>query len=161
MQEEVQIDGSRRRSRGLLAAFFVGAGVNHFVMPRAYEAIVPPSLAKDAGRVVQISGIAEVAGGLGVLLPWTRRAAGRGARGAAGGGVPREPLHGPNPRALRADPALGAVRAPAAAADDDVVGMDRHAAMSSPLRDAGPPPRAGAPTGVFHEPGFDAAMFGG
>lgn len=68
----------RRRSRRLLAAFFIGAGVNHFVNPRLYEAIVPPSLQDDAGRIVQASGVAEIAGGLGVLLPFTRRLSGVG-----------------------------------------------------------------------------------
>ncbi len=56
----------------------MGAGVNHFVMPRAYEAIVPPSLPGGAKRVVVISGIAEIAGGAGVLMPRTRRTAGMG-----------------------------------------------------------------------------------
>jgi uncharacterized membrane protein len=60
----------------LLAAFFVGSGVNHFVMPRAYEQIVPPSLQAEAGRVVEVSGVAEIAGGLAVLMPGTRRLAG-------------------------------------------------------------------------------------
>jgi uncharacterized membrane protein len=63
-------------SRGLLGAFFVGAGINHFVNPRFYEAIVPPSLAHDAKRVVRVSGVAELAGGVGVLLPRTRRLSG-------------------------------------------------------------------------------------
>jgi uncharacterized membrane protein len=69
-------DGGRSRSRGLLAAFFLSAGVNHFVNPRFYEAIVPPTLKHDAKRIVQVSGVAELAGGLGVLLPFTRRLAG-------------------------------------------------------------------------------------
>jgi uncharacterized membrane protein len=68
--------GEGGRSRRLLAAFFVGSGVNHFVMPRAYEQIVPPSLQGDAGRVVALSGVAEIAGGLAVALPRTRRLAG-------------------------------------------------------------------------------------
>jgi uncharacterized membrane protein len=67
-----------RRSRLLLGLAFVGAGVNHFAMPRAYEAIVPPSMKSRAGSLVAISGVAEIAGGLGVLVPWTRRAAGLG-----------------------------------------------------------------------------------
>lgn len=66
------------RSRRLLGAFFIGAGINHFVNPGFYEAIVPPSLKHDAKRVVQVSGVAEVAGGLGVLLPFTRRLSGLG-----------------------------------------------------------------------------------
>ncbi len=63
-------------SRKLLASFFVGAGVNHFASPRFYRAIVPPPLQDEAKRVVEISGVAEVLGGIGVLLPRTRRAAG-------------------------------------------------------------------------------------
>jgi len=63
-------------SRRLLAAFFIGSGVNHFVMPRSYELIVPPRLKDDARLLVQVSGVAEVAGGVGVLLPATRRSAG-------------------------------------------------------------------------------------
>jgi uncharacterized membrane protein len=68
----------KRRRRGWLALglAFLGAGVNHFVMPRAYERIVPPSLKPRARSIVAVSGVAEIAGGLGVLLPWTRRPAG-------------------------------------------------------------------------------------
>jgi uncharacterized membrane protein len=64
------------RSRRLLAAFFIGSGLNHFVIPRAYEQIVPPRLQGEAGRVVALSGVAELAGGVGVLLPSTRRLSG-------------------------------------------------------------------------------------
>ncbi len=66
------------RSWRLLANLFIGAGVNHFVMPRAYEQIVPPQLREHSRRIVQISGVAEIAGGVGVLLPRTRRASGVG-----------------------------------------------------------------------------------
>jgi uncharacterized membrane protein len=68
----------RTRSRRLLAAFFIGSGVNHFVMPRAYRQIVPPRLQDDAKCVVEVSGVAEVVGGVAVLLPRTRRSAGVG-----------------------------------------------------------------------------------
>jgi uncharacterized membrane protein len=68
--------GGGRRSRLLLGLAFIGAGVNHFVMPNAYERIVPPSMKGQARSLVAVSGVAEVAGGLGVLLPWTRRLAG-------------------------------------------------------------------------------------
>jgi len=66
------------RSRRLLANLFIGAGANHFVMPRAYEQIVPPRLQSQAKRIVQVSGVAEIAGGVGVLVPSTRRQAGLG-----------------------------------------------------------------------------------
>jgi uncharacterized membrane protein len=62
-----------RRSRTGLAAFFGFTGVMHFVIPRSYEAIVPPSIADRKREVVAISGVAEIAGGLAVLHPATRR----------------------------------------------------------------------------------------
>jgi uncharacterized membrane protein len=74
--EVVQGRGASGRSRLLLGAAFIGAGVNHFVIPRAYERIVPPRLADEAKHVVLLSGVAEIAGGAGVLLPRTRRLAG-------------------------------------------------------------------------------------
>ena len=63
---------------GLLGLAFVGAGLNHFVMPRSYRRIVPPGLGDwvDSGTVVTLSGVAEIAGGLGVLAPSSRRLAG-------------------------------------------------------------------------------------
>lgn len=67
---------SRRLSRLALSVFWVGAGVNHFVNPRFYEAIVPPSLKDEAAGVVKWSGLAEILGGAGVLLPATRRVSG-------------------------------------------------------------------------------------
>ncbi|HEY2631691.1 MAG TPA: hypothetical protein VGI26_04860 [Solirubrobacteraceae bacterium] len=69
---------SRKRSWLALGLVFVGAGVNHFLMPRAYERIVPPSMKDRAKDIVALSGVAEIAGGLGVLLPFTRRPAGLG-----------------------------------------------------------------------------------
>ena len=55
--------------------FWVFAGTMHFVIPRQYEAIVPPSLAKWKRELVAASGIAELAGGLAVLPDRTRRGA--------------------------------------------------------------------------------------
>ncbi len=67
---------SRRRSRisrGVLAAFFVGAGVLHFVKPEPYESIMPPQLPFPR-ELIYGSGVAEILGGLGVLSsrlrPW-------------------------------------------------------------------------------------------
>jgi uncharacterized membrane protein len=67
-----------RRSRRLLAVFFIGSGVNHFVMASAYRQIVPPRLKDDAKRIGVLSGVAEVVGGVGVLGARTRRSAGVG-----------------------------------------------------------------------------------
>src|ERR1700737_2749305 len=65
------------RSAILTGVLFVGAGAMHFVRPAMYEKIVPPQLG-HTGELVVISGIAEIAGGAGLLLPRTRRAAGWG-----------------------------------------------------------------------------------
>ena len=67
----------RALSRNLAAAAFVVAGVGHFVKPGAYRKIVPPALPAPAA-LVAISGAAEVAGGVGLLVPRLRRAAGWG-----------------------------------------------------------------------------------
>jgi uncharacterized membrane protein len=65
-------------SQRALGALFVAAGINHFLMPRAYRAIVPPRLASHAKELVELSGVAEILGGSGVLIAPTRRAAGVG-----------------------------------------------------------------------------------
>jgi uncharacterized membrane protein len=61
------------RRRLPLALFFVGAGIMHFVKPRAYEATVPDALPAHP-EIVAISGVAEIAGGLALLdrrtAPW-------------------------------------------------------------------------------------------
>jgi uncharacterized membrane protein len=57
-----------------VAAFFIVAGGLHFVYPHAYEQIVPPILPAHRALVI-ISGAFEVLGGLGTLLPATRKAA--------------------------------------------------------------------------------------
>jgi uncharacterized membrane protein len=54
--------------------FFVVAGIMHFVVPKAYEAIMPDYLPKHR-ELVYASGVAEMAGGAGLLLPRTRRPA--------------------------------------------------------------------------------------
>jgi uncharacterized membrane protein len=58
----------------LFGPFFVFAGVMHFVIPRQYESIMPDYLPAHK-ELVQASGVAEIAGGLGVMHSRTRRAA--------------------------------------------------------------------------------------
>jgi uncharacterized membrane protein len=64
-----------RVSQRLLGAFFVFAGTMHFVIPRSYEAIMPPYLPRHR-EAVAVSGVAEIAGGLMVIHPRTRSLAG-------------------------------------------------------------------------------------
>jgi uncharacterized membrane protein len=64
-------------SRTALAVFFAVAGLNHFVSPAPYLAIMPRSLPWPLA-LVYISGAAEMAGGIGVLCARTRKSAGIG-----------------------------------------------------------------------------------
>ena len=61
----------------LLAAFFVFAGTSHFTNRGFFEAIVPPWLPAPL-LLVYVSGVCEILGGLGALLPQTRSLAGWG-----------------------------------------------------------------------------------
>ena len=60
--------------RFLLGVVFVGAGAMHFVATSVYVKIMPPGL-QDPRLLVQLSGVAEMLGGVGVLIPQTRRPA--------------------------------------------------------------------------------------
>jgi uncharacterized membrane protein len=57
------------------AGFWLLAGTMHFVIPRQYEAIVPPSIAKWKRECVVVSGLAEIAGGVAILPEGTRKGA--------------------------------------------------------------------------------------
>jgi uncharacterized membrane protein len=61
-----------RISQRLLAAFFAFTGVMHFVKPGYYRAIVPPQSPVPPKEAVEISGVAEFAGGLAVIDERTR-----------------------------------------------------------------------------------------
>lgn len=61
----------------MLAVLFVGAGAMHFVAPEAYLPLMPPYLPAPLA-LVYLSGIAEIAGGAGLLMVRTRRWAGLG-----------------------------------------------------------------------------------
>ena len=65
----------RTISRILLATFFVLAGINHFLHPKAYFTMIPPYVPFPLAMNV-ISGAAEIVGGSAVLFPRLRRAAG-------------------------------------------------------------------------------------
>lgn len=61
-------------SQRLLAAFWIFAGTMHFVVPRRYESIMPPYIPRHK-EMVQLSGVAEIAGGVMVLIPGMKRIA--------------------------------------------------------------------------------------
>jgi uncharacterized membrane protein len=61
----------------LIGLGFVAAGAFHFVRPALYARIVPPFLPFPLA-LVYISGVAEILGGIGVLIPSLRAWAGLG-----------------------------------------------------------------------------------
>jgi uncharacterized membrane protein len=61
----------------LLSAFFIFSGLNHFRMPAIYVSMIPPWLPKPEALNLA-AGTCEVLGGIGVLMPRLRIAAGWG-----------------------------------------------------------------------------------
>jgi uncharacterized membrane protein len=61
-------------ARILLAVLFVIAGVLHFAFTPVYVRIMPPYVPSPV-LLVQISGVFEILGGAGLLVPSTRRMA--------------------------------------------------------------------------------------
>jgi len=75
----LQLPRNRSKAGALLAlgAFFVAAGANHFVQTDFYVSIMPPYLPAHL-LLVYVSGVFEIVGGLGVVVPRVRVAAGVG-----------------------------------------------------------------------------------
>ncbi|MSQ02856.1 MAG: hypothetical protein EXR71_13350 [Myxococcales bacterium] len=64
-------------SLGVLALFFIAGGVNHFVHPKFYLSMMPDYLRAHL-LLVNASGVFEVLGGIGILVPFIRYYAGLG-----------------------------------------------------------------------------------
>lgn len=67
----------KRILRGVLALAMTGIGILHFTDPEPFVRIVPGALPAPL-VLVYVSGLAEIAGGVGLLIPALRRAAGWG-----------------------------------------------------------------------------------
>ena len=67
----------RTALRWLLTIGMVLAGANHFIDPALYVAMMPDALPWPL-ELVYVSGVFEILGGLGLILPGTRRLAGWG-----------------------------------------------------------------------------------
>lgn len=67
----------RPAARTALVLLFATAGILHFIFPDQYSATIPAWLPAH-GALVAISGICEIAGAFGLLIPRLRRAAGFG-----------------------------------------------------------------------------------
>ena len=65
----------RKISIGVIALFFVLAGLNHFVSPGTYLPLMPDYLPWHL-PLIYLSGLAEMIGGIGICIPKWRRLAG-------------------------------------------------------------------------------------
>src|SRR5438067_6474796 len=69
--------GFKTVARWLMVAFMVASGIGHFVITDSYAAMVPASFPVPR-MLVWVSGAAELAGGIGLIIPSLRRAASLG-----------------------------------------------------------------------------------
>lgn len=60
--------------RGVLAVAIIIVGITHFTKPEPYVSIVPPQLPAPL-ELVYISGVFEILGGIGLLIPYVSVAA--------------------------------------------------------------------------------------
>ena len=68
---------ARKLALLVLSAFFVLGGANHFLNPDFYVGMMPPYLPAHPA-LVSVSGVFEMLGGIGVLVPNVRARAGWG-----------------------------------------------------------------------------------
>ncbi len=61
----------KRVARWAMVVFMVASGIGHFAITDAYVAMVPSSFPSPR-LLVYLSGVAELAGGLGLVAPWPR-----------------------------------------------------------------------------------------
>lgn len=70
--EPQRSDVVRTAARFAVAAAFVAVGLAHFATPDPFVSIVPEALPAPRA-LVYVSGVAEILGGIGLLVPATRR----------------------------------------------------------------------------------------
>lgn len=63
---------------GIVFAWFFGGGIGHFVITDFFAGIVPPWIPVDPRLLVYVSGVFEILGAIGILIPATRQWAGNG-----------------------------------------------------------------------------------
>jgi uncharacterized membrane protein len=61
-----------KRKHWFLALFWIAGGINHFRVPKVYDAIMPKPLKRWDRQLTYASGVAEIAGGVAVLHPKSR-----------------------------------------------------------------------------------------
>jgi uncharacterized membrane protein len=63
--------GFKRVARWAMVVFMVASGIGHFAITDAYVAMVPASFPSPR-LLVYVSGVAELLGGIGLVVPWPR-----------------------------------------------------------------------------------------
>ena len=71
------IDSARSNARTATGLSFIFIGITHFLMPGKYLEMMPPFIPSPLA-MVYISGFFEILGGLGLIVPWTKRPAALG-----------------------------------------------------------------------------------
>lgn len=89
--------------RLLLAVFYFGAGILHLTSPRGFLAITPDWVPYPV-FMVAFTGVAEIAGAVGLIIPQTRKWAGIGLAIYALGVWPANFNHAINGISLSGDP---------------------------------------------------------
>jgi uncharacterized membrane protein len=72
-----QVSTGQLLGLGLVFVWFFAGGIMHFAATAVEATIVPPYVAWPVAAVL-VSGVFELLGAAGILLPWARRAAGVG-----------------------------------------------------------------------------------
>jgi uncharacterized membrane protein len=66
------IDSAKSNARAATGLSFIFIGITHFLMPEKYLEMMPPPVPAPLA-MVYISGFFEVLGGIGLIVPWTKR----------------------------------------------------------------------------------------
>ncbi len=109
----------------ILGAFFLVAGALHFIKPRPYESMMPEALPAHR-ELVYLSGLAEMAGGAGVLVGPHAARGGLVADRDDAGRLPGQRHHGRRSRALPEHPGAAAVGPTAPPGSDRLLDLARH-----------------------------------
>ena len=66
------ISSARSNARAATGLSFIFIGITHFLMPGKYLEMMPPFIPSPL-LMVYVSGFFEILGGIGLIVPWTRR----------------------------------------------------------------------------------------
>ena len=68
------VDSARSNARAATGLSFIFIGTTHFLMPEKYLEMMPPPVPSPLA-MIYVSGFFEILGGIGLIVPWTKRLA--------------------------------------------------------------------------------------